>query len=88
MSKNQIEKIFYEAMWFSDTDSDEPIVRGYDVEGILKKLLSITKNDEGYIEIYKFTHWDGGYKTNLHKKYCVRSDLEFHELNRKSVREE
>ncbi|MFX1446377.1 MAG: hypothetical protein ACFFHV_23525 [Promethearchaeota archaeon] len=65
-------------MWFNFDDSYEstPIVRGYDVNKIVDKLLRITKDQSGRLEVYKFTCNKFGHKIKLHAKFDVLNELE------------
>jgi hypothetical protein len=74
----QREKVFYEAMWFDFNDlyEDTPIVRGYDVNMIIDKLLHITKDQSGCIEVYKFTYNKLGHRIQLHSRFKVFNELE------------
>ncbi len=74
----QHEKVFYEAMWFNfdDSNTPAPIVRGYDVDKIVDKLLRITKDQSGCVEVYKFTCNKSGHKIQLHAKFDVLNELE------------
>ena len=76
MESTYKEKVFYEAMWFSDTGSSDPIVRGYHIDDIIRKLLTITRNDHGTIEVYKITHDKMGHDIELVKKFLVINELE------------
>lgn len=76
MRVSQEEKIFYEALWISEKTSDGPIVRGNQVENIVNKLLRITKEEPGVVEIYKFIYNNQGYKVELLKKFLVVSELD------------
>ncbi len=75
MKKSQQKKIFYEAMWFSEDDSNEPVVRGSNVDEIIEKLLKMTKGREGWIEVYQISYTDRGYKIQLQKKIDVLNEL-------------
>jgi len=75
MKKSQQKAIFYEAMWFSEDDSEEPVVRGSNVDVIIEKLLDITK-DSGWIEVYQISYNDRGYKIQLQKKFYVLNEFE------------
>ena len=72
----QHEKVFFEAMWLGYEDSDEPIVRGSDVKKIIDKLLHITRDQSGTIEVYKFTYNKLGHRIQLHSKFEVFNELD------------
>lgn len=78
MKTYQHEKVFYEAMWFNFDESYEltPIVRGYDVNKIVDKLLRITKDQSGCVEVYKFTCNKFGHNIQLHAKFEVLNELD------------
>jgi hypothetical protein len=65
-------------MWynFDDLYEETPIVRGYEVNKIIEKLLHITKDQSGYIEVYKFTYNKLGHRIQLHAKFEVFNELE------------
>jgi hypothetical protein len=76
-------KSFYEVMWFSDNNFDEPIIRGINLEEMIDTLLEMIENDSGVIEAYKITYNNLGHKTELVKKFivfgkiglCIESEL-------------
>jgi hypothetical protein len=80
MRLSQEEKVFYEALWFNEENLDGPIVRGYHVENIINKILRITKDDNGTVELYKFTYNERGYKVELYKKLLVINVLKLDEF--------
>ena len=65
-------------MWFNFDESYEitPVVRGYDVNKIVDKLLNITKDQSGCVEVYKFTCNISGHNIKLHAKFKVFNELE------------
>ncbi len=79
MRLSQEEKVFYEALWFNEKTLDGPIVRGYQIENIINKILRITKDDNGTVELYKFTYNERGYKVKLYKKLLVINELNLDE---------
>ena len=82
MEKYQREKIFYEAIWFNFDESyeesyeDMPLVRGNNINAIVKKLLTITKDQSGWIEVYKFTCDGSSPKFQFCSKFEVFNELE------------
>lgn len=71
MKMLQNQKIFYVAMWFNRDNSNHPIVRGYNAEETIDKLLEITKDKDGCVEVYQITYNELGFKINLYKKFEV-----------------
>ncbi|MFX1375210.1 MAG: hypothetical protein ACFFA0_05305 [Promethearchaeota archaeon] len=69
-------KIFYEAMWFSSSNKDEPVIRGVDPEIIIKKMLKIISGDSGFLEVYKITSNNLGYSIELFRKFHVLNKLD------------
>ncbi|TFG19567.1 MAG: hypothetical protein EU529_16155 [Promethearchaeota archaeon] len=76
MKKFQQKNIFYEGIYFSEDDSKEPVIIGSNVDEIIEKLLEITKDNEGWIEVYQISYNDRGYKIQLQKKFYVLNELE------------
>lgn len=76
MIKSQEEGTIYEAIWFSEDDSNEPVVRGSNVDITVNELLKITEYRNGNIEIYKITYSDLGFKMQLYQKFQVFNKLE------------
>ena len=72
-------KVFYEALWFDKDNVDGLIVKGYHVEKVINKLLRITKDENGTVEVYKFTYNSRGFKVELCKKFLVLDELKLHE---------
>ena len=72
MSKITSRKVLYEAMWFDDGFSEYcPIVRGYDMDDVIKKMLLTTKNKSGEIELYRIIQGNKGHSIELMKKFTV-----------------
>lgn len=72
----QNERIFYEAIWFSYDNLDEPTMRGYDVNKIIDNLLNMTKDQSGCVEVYKFACNKFGHKIQLYAKFEVFNELD------------
>ena len=72
-------KVFYEAVWFNEDRLDGPIFRGYHIERVINKLLRITKDENGTVELYKFTYNDREFKVELCKRFLVIQELDLFE---------
>ena len=75
----QKEKVFYEAIWFSKDNSNQPIVRGLNIDKIINELLEKTKDKDGCIEVYQIVYNDIGYKLKLYEKFEVLNKLELYQ---------
>ncbi|MFX1256795.1 MAG: hypothetical protein ACFFAN_02970 [Promethearchaeota archaeon] len=62
-------------MWFSEDNSNHPIITGPNVDEIVNELLEITKGRDGCIEVYQIVYNDIGYKIQLYKKFEVLNEL-------------
>ena len=76
MEYSQQENTFYEAMWFGEDDSVEPVVRGSNVEELITELLDITKGRDGFLEVYQISYNNKGYRIQLYKKFEVLNELQ------------
>jgi hypothetical protein len=77
MEKDQDKKIFYEATWFNFDETYEymPLVRGNNIKRLIKKLLTFTRDQSGWIEVYKFTCNQSGSKYQFYSKFEVFNEL-------------
>lgn len=79
MRQHQEGKVFYEALWFNEDNLDGPMVRGYHIEKVINKLLRFTKDENGTVELYKFTYNDREFKVELCNKFLVLKEFELNE---------
>lgn len=80
MSTSKNEANFYEAMWFSEEVVDiEPVVRGYDIDAVIEKLLNITQEGSGSVEVYKITSNNKRHMAELYRSFKVINELELYD---------